>query len=107
VAQAVEVLLVEHRSTDAEPCSRTLRKRGLANDIRWVKDGAEALEFMFGAEFDKPAQPLPRLILLDVHLPKVSGHEVPARIIGGDLSCHSEYRVGSTCILTLRNGGRS
>jgi two-component system response regulator len=71
---------VEDSSTDAELCIRTLRKRGFANNIHWVKDGAEALEFLFGLEADKQAVPLPRLILLDLHLPKVSGLEVLARI---------------------------
>jgi CheY-like chemotaxis protein len=80
VRQALEVLLVEDSSTDAELCIRTLRKRGVANNIRWLKDGAEALEFLFGPEADKQAEPLPRLILLDLHLPKVSGLEVLARI---------------------------
>jgi len=80
VPQAVEVLLVEDSPTDAEFCIRTLRKRGLANDIHWVKDGAEALEFLFGPEADQQAKTLPRLILLDLHLPKVSGQEVLARI---------------------------
>ena len=44
----VEVLLVEDTASDAELTIRALKKRGLANRLVWVKDGAEALEFLFG-----------------------------------------------------------
>jgi two-component system, response regulator len=74
------VLLVEDSETDAELCIRTLRKRGFSNDIVWVKDGAAALDFIFdGPTGAEPGNP-PSLILLDLHLPKVSGQEVLSRV---------------------------
>jgi CheY-like chemotaxis protein len=77
----VDILLVEDNPTDAELTMRALRKGNLANQITWVKDGAEALEFVFrnGAYADRPKQN-PRLILLDLKLPKVDGIEVLRRI---------------------------
>jgi two-component system, response regulator len=74
----VELLLVDDSPTDAELCIRTLRKNHLANDITWVKDGEEALDFLFargvfaGRTMDHP----PKVVLLDLRLPKVDGLEV-------------------------------
>lgn len=74
----VEVLLVEDSPTDAELTIAALKENNLANNLVWVKDGAEALDFLFarGAyesrQMDKP----PKLILLDLRLPKVDGLEV-------------------------------
>ena len=45
--KALDILLVEDNATDAELCMRGLKKHGLANNILWVKDGAEALDFVF------------------------------------------------------------
>jgi two-component system response regulator len=74
----VEVLLVEDSPTDAELCLRALRKHKLANNVRWVRDGAEALDFLFpvGESF----RPTPRVILLDLKLPRVDGLEVLRRL---------------------------
>jgi CheY-like chemotaxis protein len=79
--EKVDILLVEDNPTDAELTMRALRKGNLANQITWVKDGAEAIEFLFrsGAYADRPKQN-PRLILLDLKLPKVDGIEVLKRI---------------------------
>jgi CheY-like chemotaxis protein len=73
----VEILLVEDNPADAELTLRALRKGNLANHISWVKDGAEALEFIFrqGAYAGRPDLN-PKLILLDIKLPKVDGIEV-------------------------------
>ena len=80
---AVEILLVEDNPHDARLTERALKKHNLANRLVWVKDGAEALEFLFGSSGD-PAGPLnnqpPRVILLDLKLPKVDGHEVLRRL---------------------------
>ena len=83
--ERVDILLVEDNPTDAELTMRALRKGNLANHITWVKDGAEALEFVFrnGAYADRPKQN-PRLILLDLKLPKVDGIEVLTRLKADD-----------------------
>ena len=77
----VDVLLVEDNPADAELALRALRKGKLANNIIWVKDGAEALEFIFrsGAYAGRPDQN-PKLILLDIKLPKVDCMEVLKRL---------------------------
>jgi len=77
----VDILLVEDSPADAELAMRALRKGKLANHITWVKDGAEALEFIFrtGAYAGRPEQN-PKLILLDLKLSKVDGIEVLKRV---------------------------
>ncbi len=73
----VEILLVEDNSTDAELCIRALKKHNLANRLVWLKDGAEALNFLFQTGgYAGRAHNEPRLILLDLRLPKVDGFEV-------------------------------
>lgn len=74
----VEILLVEDNPTDAELCIRALKKSNLANKLVWVKDGAEALDFLFrrSAYADRSANHVPKVILLDLRLPKVDGLEV-------------------------------
>lgn len=71
----VQVLLVEDTVEDAELMLRTLRKSRLANDLQHVHDGAEALEFLLGSGRPKSV-PMPKLVLLDLKLPKVDGLEV-------------------------------
>ena len=71
--EEVEILLAEDNPLDAEMTLRVLTKHHLANRIHWVKDGAEALEFMFceGAYADRDVHSAPKLVLLDIHMPKV------------------------------------
>lgn len=81
----VEILLVEDNATDAELTMRALRKNNLANNLVWVKDGQEALDFVFrsGSHADRPNH-RPRLVLLDLKLPKVDGIEVLRRLKGDE-----------------------
>jgi CheY-like chemotaxis protein len=77
-AHAVEVLLVEDNATDAELALRALRGMGLRNPLVVVKDGAEALDFLFarGKWADRDIADPPKLVLLDLRLPRVDGIEV-------------------------------
>ena len=79
--QQVQILLVEDSATDGEMTLRALKKIGIANDIKWVKDGQEALDYIFreGVYKDRSRHE-PRLILLDLKMPKVDGIEVLQRI---------------------------
>lgn len=76
-----EILLVEDSTTDAELTMRALTMKQLANRVTWVKDGAEALDYLFcrGAFADRLNIP-PRFILLDLKMPKVDGIEVLRRL---------------------------
>lgn len=76
----VGVLLVDDNPNDAELTIRALRKRNLASKLSWVKDGAEALETLFGPDGSVAGQYQPRIILLDLKLPKVDGLEVLRRV---------------------------
>lgn len=81
-ANEVEILLVEDNPTDAELCIRSLTKNNLANKLVWVKDGAEALDFLFatGAYEGRSVTCQPKVVLLDLRLPKVDGKEVLRRV---------------------------
>lgn len=78
----VEILLVEDNPTDAELATLALKERNLANKLVWVKDGAEALDFLFGtgAYAGRKIENSPKVVLLDLRLPKVDGLEVLHRI---------------------------
>ncbi len=78
----VEILLVEDNPTDVELTLRTLKKHNLANHVEVVNDGAEALDFIFatGAYKDRKIDKRPKVILLDLKLPKVDGLEVLRKI---------------------------
>lgn len=78
----VEILLVEDNMSDAELIIRALRKVNLANHLVHVKDGEEALEFIFatGKFAEREMKNIPRVILLDIKMPKVDGIEVLRRI---------------------------
>lgn len=82
LVKEVEILLVEDNPTDAELCIRALKKSGLANKLVWVKDGAEALDFIFstGDYAGRSVVNIPKVILLDLRLPKVDGMEVLRRV---------------------------
>jgi two-component system, response regulator len=74
----VEVLLVEDNPRDAELTIRALKRHNLANKLFHVKDGAEALDFLFGRgkHAGRRADASPKVVLLDLKLPKVNGLEI-------------------------------
>lgn len=76
----VEILLVEDNSADEELTLRALRRVNLVNNIDVVRDGAEALDYLFGEGAYRDRNGRPKVVLLDLKLPKVNGLEVLARI---------------------------
>lgn len=78
----IEILIVEDNPYDLEMTLRGFSQARLSNRIHVVRDGAEALEFIFceGAHADRHLQDPPRMVLLDLKLPKVDGLEVLARM---------------------------
>jgi two-component system, response regulator len=76
----VEVLLIEDNAEDAELTIRVLRKNNLASNLVHLQDGEAALDFLFGTGSNN----IPRLILLDLKMPKVDGIEVLNKIKNDD-----------------------
>jgi len=74
------ILLVEDNPKDEALTMRALRKSNIVNRVDVARDGAEALDYLFLADADGNQRPLPQLVLLDLKLPKVDGHEVLRRI---------------------------
>jgi two-component system, response regulator len=82
ITNAVDILIVEDTPGDLELALRALRKAKITNNIQVARDGEEALEFIFGegAHAGRHLNDGPRLILLDLKLPKVDGLEVLKRV---------------------------
>ena len=80
----IEILLVEDNPRDVEMTLRALKKRNLANKVHVAKDGAEALDYVFatGAYADRDKNHQPKVMFLDLKLPKVSGLEVLKKVKG-------------------------
>jgi CheY-like chemotaxis protein len=78
MAHEVEILVVDDSPEDLELTIRVLRKNKLANEIQVAEDGAEALDFLFcrGLHKDRAFSHPPKLVLLDLKLPKVPGLDV-------------------------------
>lgn len=78
----IEILLVEDNPSDAELTLHCLRKKKLANYIHWARDGEEALDFLFctGEFSTRSFNDAPKLVLLDLKLPKVDGLEILKRM---------------------------
>jgi len=99
----VEILLVEDNAKDVELTLHALRRENLSNRVHVVRDGEEALEFLFcrgtysSRSFDRP----PKLVVLDLKLPKIEGLEV-LRIIKNDI----HTRAIPVTILTSSNEDR-
>jgi len=85
-SKLVEILLIEDNMSDAELAIRSLKKHNLANDLIHVKDGAEALDFLFarGNYKNRDKKNYPKVILLDLKLPKINGLEVLKKIKQND-----------------------
>ena len=81
----IEILLVEDNPRDVEMTLRALKKHNMANKVHVVTDGAEAMDFIFtrGAYAHTDKNQVPKVVFLDLKLPKVSGLEV-LRAIKGD-----------------------
>ena len=84
----IEILLVEDNTNDAELTMRALHKKKIANNVTHLKDGASALDFLFGkGEFEnRNINDRPKIILLDLKMPKVDGIEVLRRIKSDELT---------------------
>ena len=83
--EPVDILLVEDSEADAELTLRVLRKSRLANRVVWVKDGQEALDFLYGeGEYVDRPPARPRLVLLDLKLPRLNGIDVLRRLKSDD-----------------------
>jgi len=80
----VEILLVEDNPADVELTLRALRKNHLANRVHVARDGEEALAFFFDG--GAAGRALPRVVLLDLKLPKIGGLEVLERLKGDPLT---------------------
>ncbi|MEQ9301818.1 MAG: response regulator [Cyclobacteriaceae bacterium] len=74
----IDILLIEDNADDAEMTIRSLKRKNLANRLKWIKDGAEAVDFLFGKGkyFDRDTTVKPKVIFLDLKLPKLNGLEI-------------------------------
>jgi CheY-like chemotaxis protein len=72
--QQVEILLVEDSTADAEMTLRTLKKRGIANNVEWVRDGVDALDWIHcRGTYEDRTNGHPKLVLLDLKMPRMDG----------------------------------
>jgi two-component system response regulator len=78
----IEILLVEDNPNDAELALNNFKKHNLANRIHWVEDGEQAIDYLFatGKYTRRNVEDKPKLILLDLKLPKVDGLEVLQKV---------------------------
>lgn len=86
--QKADILLIEDNLHDAELAIRALKKNNLVNNLIHLKDGAEALDFIFaeGEYAHRNKEHLPRVILLDLKMPKVNGIEVLERLKANEIT---------------------
>lgn len=111
----VEILLVEDNPNDLELTLRALKRHAVANHIEVVRDGAEALDFLFceGVYASRRSEERPRVILLDLKLPKVDGLEVLDRIRSDERTrtipvvVLTSSREESDVVESYRRGGNS
>jgi two-component system response regulator len=81
-AESTEILMIEDNAGDAELTLRALKKQNLANHVIHLKDGAEALDYVFakGKYAGRDVNNLPKMILLDLNMPKIGGLDVLKKI---------------------------
>ncbi|MEM8895409.1 MAG: response regulator [Bacteroidota bacterium] len=74
----IDILLIEDNADDAEMTIRSLKRKNLADRLKWIKDGVEAVDYLFGqGEFDgRDTAQRPKVIFLDLKLPKLNGLEI-------------------------------
>src|SRR5690606_3496906 len=91
------ILLVEDNPDDEALTLRALKKNNIGNELKVVRDGAEALDFLFctGTYADRDPNDMPQVVLLDLKLPKIDGLEVLSRI-----RAHERTRLLPVVILT-------
>jgi len=88
--ERVEILLVEDNPNDVKLTLRALKKRNLVNDIQVVSDGVEALDYIYCRNqfSDRNFEEYPKVIFLDLKLPKVNGLEVLAKLKSDERTRH-------------------
>jgi CheY-like chemotaxis protein len=81
-SKQVEIVLVEDNPHDAELALRALKTYNLANNLIWLQDGVEALDFIFaqGQYSDRSIEDVPKVVLLDLKLPRINGLEVLEKV---------------------------
>jgi two-component system, response regulator len=86
----IEIVLVEDIRSDAEMIIRAIKQANVTNKIRHLKDGSEALDFMFGAGgyASVSGNTAPIMMILDIRMPKVSGIEVLEKIRSNEITKH-------------------
>ena len=95
------VLLIEDNPRDVRLTERAFKQAELTHDLRVVRDGDEAIEYLFheGAYADPSRAPRPKVILLDLNLPRMGGHEVLRRV-------KQDPRFKNVPIIVLTTSGR-
>lgn len=93
----LDILLCEDNKRDADLTIRALKKHNVTNNIYWVKDGEEALDYLFseGSSFNKPFVDTPKVILLDLKMPKIDGLTVLKEI-----RAHEKTKLTPVVIMT-------
>jgi CheY-like chemotaxis protein len=91
MAESIDILLVEDNPNDVQLTLLAFQRQNLSNKIAVVRDGEEALAFIFctGAFAQREGAPLPRLILLDLKLPKIDGLDVLRRLKSEERTRHT------------------
>jgi CheY-like chemotaxis protein len=90
----IEIVIIEDNPSDAELLLRVFKRHNVANNIVLLKDGAEALEYFFSEKDESKYQAgSPKIIILDLKLPKVNGIEVLRQIKSHELTKHTPVVV--------------